>query len=153
MPTHTWKNRERQIAGILKTNRTPLSGSSSRHTSSDTLHEKLYIECKYRKRHPILHVSTGPIVIKCASDGRSWVLWHYNYLQDVKKDGYIASLKTKTRKRWATVGLWLDTAEKAKKENKLPVVALFELYQRGFWLFCLDSDIQSISKEFLSSNE
>ncbi|RSD36561.1 MAG: hypothetical protein CI952_78 [Methanohalophilus sp.] len=42
-----WKKLERRIAKTFGTFRTPLSGSSSRHTASDTLHDELYIEVKY----------------------------------------------------------------------------------------------------------
>ncbi len=50
MPDKAWKAFERRIAKSLGTERTPLSGISSRHTSSDTLHPDLYVECKWRKR-------------------------------------------------------------------------------------------------------
>ncbi len=50
MPDKAWKAFERRIAKSLGTDRTPLSGISSRHTSSDTLHPDLYVECKMRKR-------------------------------------------------------------------------------------------------------
>ena len=44
-----WKNFERTVAKDFGTKRVPLSGSNSGHnTNSDTLHEKLYIECKVR---------------------------------------------------------------------------------------------------------
>lgn len=48
MPDKAWKAFERRIAKSLGTVRTPLSGISSRHTSSDTLHPDLYVECRYR---------------------------------------------------------------------------------------------------------
>lgn len=49
MVDKSWKAFERKIARALGTHRTPLSGSASRHTSSDTLHEQLYVECKLRR--------------------------------------------------------------------------------------------------------
>ena len=49
-----WKSRERQIASYFNTYRTPLSGGSSRHTRSDTLHEHLFIEQKHRKNHAVI---------------------------------------------------------------------------------------------------
>lgn len=49
-PDPTWKRFERRIAASLGVARTPLSGSSSRLTSSDTLHPALYVECKQRAR-------------------------------------------------------------------------------------------------------
>jgi len=49
---NTWKNNERVIAKKLNTKRTPLSGSNSGHTSSDTLSPKFYVEAKHRLRIP-----------------------------------------------------------------------------------------------------
>ena len=48
MPDRAWKAFERRIAKSLGTVRTPLSGGASRHTTSDTLHPDLYVECRYR---------------------------------------------------------------------------------------------------------
>lgn len=50
MPDKAWKRAERKGATLLGTTRTPLSGGSSRHTRSDTLHPVIYLEMKYRKR-------------------------------------------------------------------------------------------------------
>lgn len=44
-----WKSFERVVATYFGTRRVPLSGSNSGHgTNSDSLHPKLYIECKVR---------------------------------------------------------------------------------------------------------
>lgn len=44
-----WKSFERTVADYFGTRRVPLSGSNSGHgTNSDSLHPKLYIECKVR---------------------------------------------------------------------------------------------------------
>ena len=43
MADKTWKARERQVARFFNTNRTPLSGGSSRHTRSDSLHKDLFV--------------------------------------------------------------------------------------------------------------
>ena len=46
-----WKSFERLVASFFGTKRVPLSGSNSGHgTNSDTLHPKLYIECKVRSK-------------------------------------------------------------------------------------------------------
>lgn len=50
MTDKPWKQFERRIAKSLNTERTPLSGIASRHTSSDTLHKDLYVECKSTSR-------------------------------------------------------------------------------------------------------
>lgn len=61
MASNNWKNQERRIARMFGSHRTPLSGINSRHTSSDIIHEKLYVECKYRKRIAILDLMEGVI--------------------------------------------------------------------------------------------
>lgn len=53
MPDKAWKAFERRIAKSLGTERTPLSGGASRHTTSDTLHPDLYVECKTRRSSAI----------------------------------------------------------------------------------------------------
>lgn len=53
MTDKAWKAFERRIAKSLDTERTPLSGGASRHTTSDTLHPDLYVECKHRKRSAV----------------------------------------------------------------------------------------------------
>ncbi|MCL4343413.1 MAG: hypothetical protein JRN26_05605 [Nitrososphaerota archaeon] len=52
MTNPAWKQLERRIAKAFGTTRTPLSGSNSRMTKSDTLHNKFFIEIKYRKQIP-----------------------------------------------------------------------------------------------------
>lgn len=48
---NAWKMLERIVAKFFGTKRVPLSGSNSGHgTNSDSLHPKLYIECKLRNR-------------------------------------------------------------------------------------------------------
>ncbi|MBI4243985.1 MAG: hypothetical protein HY606_07840 [Planctomycetes bacterium] len=54
MSDKVWKQAERRVAKMFKSNRTPLSGMNSRHTGSDVIHDKLFIEVKYRKNFPIL---------------------------------------------------------------------------------------------------
>ena len=93
-----WKPRERQVARWFGSERTPLSGGNSKHTRSDSLHDRLYIE-------------------------------------------------TKGRKKFAAVTLWDDTAAKAKKEGKVPVVALVEKGRPGFWLLVHHTDLQEVSDE------
>jgi hypothetical protein len=46
----TWKRRERDAAGMFGARRQPLSGSCGRsdQTKSDSTHDRLYVECKYR---------------------------------------------------------------------------------------------------------
>ena len=54
MSDKPWKRAERKGATLLGTTRTPLSGGSSRHTRSDTLHPVIYLEMKYRKSFAVV---------------------------------------------------------------------------------------------------
>lgn len=45
-----WKQVERRVANFFHTQRNPLSGAGAKHSSSDTLHPRLYIEIKHRKQ-------------------------------------------------------------------------------------------------------
>jgi hypothetical protein len=78
----TWKAHERKAARMFGTERNPLSGICGKHTGSDSLHPKLYIESKYRRRN-------------------------------------------------SSIQLFKATAEKAKIENKIPVLALKEKGTHG----------------------
>ena len=54
MPDKPWKRAERKGATTIGSHRTPLSGGSSRHTRSDTLHPTIYLEMKYRKSFAVV---------------------------------------------------------------------------------------------------
>ena len=95
MADKTGKARERQVASYFNTNRTPLSGGYSRHTRSDSLHDKLFVECKLRKRHSV-------------------------------------------------ISLWDETNEMAKKESKVPVIALCESGRPGFWIMVHSNDLNKL---------
>ena len=93
-----WKGFERTVAKFFSTKRVPLSGSNSGHnTNSDSLHPKVYIECKVR--HKI-------------------AIWQ----------------------------LFKDTADKAKNERKIPVVALKQKGEKGYLLVVRPEDLQKIAE-------
>ncbi len=50
MSDKRWKKFEREVAKDFETERTPLSGSNSKQTNSDTLSDTYFIECKYKKK-------------------------------------------------------------------------------------------------------
>lgn len=79
-----WKTFERRVAKAFNTVRTPLSGSNSHHTHSDSLHESLFIEAKRAARYK------------------------------------------------AVITLWKSTRELARKEKKVPMLALGDSSFDGF---------------------
>jgi len=56
-------------------------------------------------------------------------------------------LEAKLRARHAAVSLWDDTAAKAAKEGKTPVVALVEKGRPGYWLVVHIDHLQAVAKE------
>ena len=104
----TWKARERKIAADFGTKRTPLSGINSGHnTHSDTLHERVYIELKYRAKHSVLTLyrdvkekaeKEGKLpVVALAEKGKAgfWLLLHSDDLKEVAAS-YVAPKTTDT---------------------------------------------------------
>lgn len=87
MPEKAWKVFERRVAGFFHSDRTPLSGSVSKHkTTSDSLHPNLYIECKQRKNCYAANLfrdveakankekKTPVVAIQPTGDTRGWLL-------------------------------------------------------------------------------
>ncbi len=60
MPDKAWKAFERRVAKSFGSQRTPLSGKMSGHTSADVLHkglaENFFIECKMRKKIAVIEI-------------------------------------------------------------------------------------------------
>ena len=90
----TWKSFERTVASFFGSERTPLSGGNSKITRSDSLHKRLYIECKYRASHSI--VSTwddaklkadveGKIPLVCIRQKRRKGFWILVHCEDMKE--------------------------------------------------------------------
>ena len=95
MHRSTWKKRERQVAKFFGTERVPLSGSNSKITGADIIHDKLFVEHKHRRRHTLLSLydrvkaiakKENKIPVVTISElGRSgfWVLVHSSDLTAV----------------------------------------------------------------------
>jgi len=98
MPDKVWKAQERRIGKMFGAKRTPLSGSRSLHTGSDIIHEKLYVECKYRKKIAILD-------------------------------------------------LFPEVMEKAKKENKIPVMAVKSKMLKDDYFLIRAKDLETVATE------
>lgn len=94
----SWKMREQQVAEFFHTERTPLSGVGSKHTASDTLHERLFIEVKLREKHSAVTLWDGakkdansegkiPVVALCEKNRPGfWIMCHSSVLKDVAKE-------------------------------------------------------------------
>ena len=97
-----WKNVERRIAAFFGSERTPLSGGNSKITRSDSLHDLLFIETKYRKTHSAitlwrntrqLALSENKTPVCClAEKGKKgfWVVCHSSDLTAIANQRVIA---------------------------------------------------------------
>ena len=95
---NTWKAFEREAATFFCSVRTPLSGGNSRITRSDSLHPRLFIESKYRKRHTVIALwdktkcladAEGKIPVVCLREkGRKgfWLVIHREDLGKIIKE-------------------------------------------------------------------
>ena len=93
-PTKTWKKIEGKVADFFGTKRTPLSGGNSGHTRSDTLHEKFFIETKYRKSFSVVELwrktavlakKEKKIPVVCLAEKNKTGFWVLIHCDDLKK--------------------------------------------------------------------
>ena len=56
-------------------------------------------------------------------------------------------IESKHRVKHSAVTLWRDTAEKAKRENKIPVVCLAEKNKKGFWVVVHSDDLTAVANQ------
>lgn len=142
--TKTWKAVEGRIAKIFHSTRTPLSGSNSKHTMSDTLHKELYIEIKHGEAMMIecLDKAMAKDTLVMITDGnkRKLIMVHIDNM--IKRP--VKYTKQIQRKNFAIFGLFIDTMRKAKEENKVPLVCLHRTGKYGFLVICRVSNYQQI---------
>ena len=103
MSSKTWKNIERRIASYFGSERTPLSGGNSKITRSDSLHDLLFIETKYRVSHSAVTLwrSTkemadveNKIPVVCLSEkGKQgfWIVCHSSDLTSIANQRVLAT--------------------------------------------------------------
>ena len=95
MSDKVWKANERKVSSFFNTTRTPLSGGNGKQTRSDSLHQTLFIECKYRVRHAVISLwrltkelavkeKKLPVVCLCEKGKEGfWIIVHSDDLQEL----------------------------------------------------------------------
>jgi len=58
-------------------------------------------------------------------------------------------IETKYRKAWSILTLWRSILKKARKEKKIPVIAIREKGKHGQWLLIHSDDLKAIAKELV----
>ena len=102
MSSKTWKNIERRIASYFGSERTPLSGGNSKITRSDSLHDLLFIETKYRANHSAVTLwrktkemadAENKIPVCCLSEKGAqgfWIMCHSEDLTSISNQRILA---------------------------------------------------------------
>jgi len=62
-------------------------------------------------------------------------------------------IENKLRVKHSAVTLWDETATMAKKEKKIPVVALCEKNRPGFFILVHSSNLQAVAAEYHGGND
>lgn len=96
--SEAWKAAERRVAKAFGSVRTPLSGGNSRHTGSDSLHRRLFIETKYGERYKavvnlwdrskkIANKERKIPMVAIVRPGRHgfWILFHVDDLEEISE--------------------------------------------------------------------
>lgn len=141
----TWKSFERKVAKDFGTTRTPLSGMVKTITNSDTLHPKIYVECKLRaddfnfweefeasrNRNKLYYYK-----VTKSSTGNDLYLFDsedfFKLIKLIKFDlNYLVCSGT-SRRYTSVVSLFEQTMDRAEIEEKLPVVALKKKNKKGY---------------------
>ena len=97
MADKAWKRREREVARYFNGIRTSLSGSNSKVTKADVIHDELFVECKLRAKHSVISLwnetaelakkeGKTPVIALCEKNRPGfWVMVHSSDLNKLKK--------------------------------------------------------------------
>ena len=139
-----WKLFERNVARDFGTTRTPLSGMVKTITNSDTLHPKIYVECKLRAKdfnfweefEELRKAKKGICGLTIAKGDSEILLIHHTQFLELmsspKFDLNLISEKILSKKHTSVLSLFQQTEERAEIEGKLPVVALKKKNKSGY---------------------
>ncbi len=140
------KKYELRVAKFFGTKRTPLSGSNSGHTHSDTLHPRLYIEVKSAQANKGTNAWVWQVVHElppgaCSAVGVSQLLFVHSDAIVSPSCGYSVVLPK------GLFECWSDANRKSIGEDKLPLLALCTKGSSGFWLVGLPEAIIAAARE------
>ena len=130
----SWKAFERAVSKDFGTHRTPLSGMVKTITNSDTLHKKIYVECKYRANDyhfwdefmALRQANAGRIVAwKVAYKGEKvWLFYFKDFFTLMNATRKKIFLHDSGGKYRSILTLYRQTEQRAEIENKTPLIAL-----------------------------
>ena len=123
MKSKRWKSVEGEIARWFGSTRTPLSGGNSKHTRSDTLHKRFFVECKHGEVSVIktmhnLH-KKGYCTLLHSQAIELVMVQYSDIINDVKY-----KVQSHSQHTYAVGTLYQKTRNYAIDENKVPLVIL-----------------------------
>lgn len=156
----TWKAFERLVASDFGTTRTPLSGMVKTITNSDTLHPKIYVECKLRgsdkdfafwndfEKHRKKEVNG--LLIHDKKIGEKIILMQREDFFKVMEfnifDLNLINFIELPKLYKSVLSLYLQTQDRAEIEGKLPVVAIKKKNKKGYLIGTNPSNFEVLHK-------
>ena len=143
----TWKLFERNVAKDFHTTRTPLSGMVKTITNSDTLHKKIYVECKLRggennfkfwELFESLREKTGieAMVIENKITGEMLYLMTRNdffrFMEKPVLDVALIEVVNRNSVYKSLLSLFAETRARAEIERKIPIVAVKKKNKKSY---------------------
>lgn len=155
----TWKKFERRVATDFGTFRTPLSGMVKSMTGSDTLHPKLYIECKLKgteNSFPFwekLHLGKVKGKMNAIVIGELLIIPREDFFQlrDKALEEIELNVIAELNVYKSILSLYADTKTKAVTENKIPLLTLQKKEKKGYMIGVHPSDLEEIQKIITNS--
>ena len=158
-----WKSFELKVASDFDTNRTPLSGMCKSLTNSDTLHPKIYVECKLRggdkdfvfwdevekTKKPLQSRIVGFILLDKVTKEEIWLFYSEDFIRLIK--GSIFDLNLVNRfsvnvGHKSVLSLYRQTVDRAEIEEKIPVVAIKKKNKKGYMLGTNPKNLEVLHK-------
>jgi len=123
MRSKRWKSVEGEIARWFGSTRTPLSGGNSKHTRSDTLDKRFFVECKHGESSMLktafkMH-KKGYCTILNSFDINLVMIQYSDLINDVN-----LQVKQEYQKVFAVGSLYIKTMDMAELESKVPMLIL-----------------------------
>ena len=148
----TWKKFESRVASDFGTTRTPLSGMVKTITNSDTLHPKIYVECKLRGGDK--EFVFWDDFMNQRQRGK-FNVYEFDEIYLIHKDDFFLLKEmmpneinvVKSRKIYKSIlSLYNQTRDRAKIEGKLPVITLLKKYRKGYLIGISPEHLMEIHK-------
>lgn len=157
----TWKLFERNVAKDFRTTRTPLSGMVKTITNSDTLHPKIYIECKLRggdndfnfwELFESHRTGNGVEVMKIENSKTGEFIYlmtrddFFSFMERSKFQSNLVNCVLVSKVYKSLLSLYSETQDRAEIEEKIPVVAVKKKNKKSYLIGTHPSNFEVLHK-------